>query len=230
MFALCGVMIIVGIVYIRNAPEPAPVDAVATVEAPRTELAAAVMPETKPADVPARDRSVSFGAGPDAELRTSVPKFTPHAPPTTSRAIAPTTTVTTMTPPPTISVTTTTTPLPTPTTTAPLTITLSAPPLITAPPVTGAPLTATPAARVYAHTDTGIASWFNAPDATCAHRTLPFGTMVKVTRPATGAVAICRVDDRGPTVATGRLIDLSMDTFAKLAAPSTGLIDVDIEW
>ena len=69
--------------------------------------------------------------------------------------------------------------------------------------------------KLYAHNDAGIASWFNAPDNTCAHRTLPFGTMVKVTRRANGAVAFCKVNDRGPTVATGRLIDLSMDTFAE---------------
>ena len=80
------------------------------------------------------------------------------------------------------------------------------------------------------HNDAGVASWFNAPDRTCAHRTLPFGTMVTVTRPATGAVTSCKVDDRGPTVETGRLIDLSMDTFAALAPTSSGLIDVTIAW
>jgi rare lipoprotein A (peptidoglycan hydrolase) len=31
-------------------------------------------------------------------------------------------------------------------------------------------------------------------------------------------------------VETGRLIDLSMDTFAALASTSSGLIDVTIEW
>jgi rare lipoprotein A len=85
-------------------------------------------------------------------------------------------------------------------------------------------------AKLYGHNDAGVASWFNAPDDTCAHRTLPFGTMVKVTRPRNGAVAFCRVNDRGPTVATGRIIDLSMDTFAQLASTDAGLIDVTIEW
>ena len=79
-------------------------------------------------------------------------------------------------------------------------------------------------------TDSGVASWFHAPDATCAHRTLPMGTMIKVTRIHNGASATCKVDDRGPTVATGRLIDLSLDTFEKLAAKEAGLIDVRIEW
>lgn len=78
--------------------------------------------------------------------------------------------------------------------------------------------------------DSGVASWFEAPDATCAHRTLPLGTIVKVTRSQGGASASCRVDDRGPTVETGRLIDLSGDTFEKLASKDAGLIDVRIEW
>jgi len=79
-------------------------------------------------------------------------------------------------------------------------------------------------------TDSGVASWFDAPAATCAHRTLPFGTMVKVTRIRNGASASCKVDDRGPTLETGRLIDLSLDTFEKLADSEAGLIDVRIEW
>ena len=78
--------------------------------------------------------------------------------------------------------------------------------------------------------DSGVASWFKAPDATCAHRTLPMGTMVKVVRVSNGASATCKVDDRGPTVETGRLIDLSLDTFEKLAHRDAGLIDVTIHW
>lgn len=84
-------------------------------------------------------------------------------------------------------------------------------------------------------TDSGVASWFHAPDGTCAHRSLPMGTMIKVTRiPSSGSVGgastTCKVNDRGPTVATGRLIDLSDDTFEKLASKEDGLIDVRIEW
>ncbi len=92
-----------------------------------------------------------------------------------------------------------------------------------APPVTAV-------ASAVTRTDSGIASWFGAPDGTCAHRTLPMGTIVKVTRIHNGAVATCKVDDRGPTLETGRLIDLSDDTFEKLAAKEAGLIDVRIEW
>ncbi len=76
----------------------------------------------------------------------------------------------------------------------------------------------------------GVASWFDAPAGTCAHRDLPLGTVVKVTRTSTGASTTCRVADRGPSPATNRVIDLSQDTFQKLASPDAGVIDVRIEW
>ena len=43
---------------------------------------------------------------------------------------------------------------------------------------------------------------------TAAHRTLPFGSRVKVTNPHTGRSVIVRINDRGPFV-KGRVIDLS---------------------
>jgi rare lipoprotein A len=43
---------------------------------------------------------------------------------------------------------------------------------------------------------------------TAAHRTLPFGTLLRVTNEATGASVVVRVNDRGPFVAD-RVIDLS---------------------
>jgi rare lipoprotein A (peptidoglycan hydrolase) len=43
---------------------------------------------------------------------------------------------------------------------------------------------------------------------TAAHRTLPFGSRVKVTNPNTGRSVIVRINDRGPFV-KGRVIDLS---------------------
>lgn len=76
----------------------------------------------------------------------------------------------------------------------------------------------------------GVASWFDAPAGTCAHRDLPLGTIVTVTRTSTGASTTCRVSDRGPSLATNRVIDLSQDTFAKLASPDAGVIEVRIEW
>lgn len=76
---------------------------------------------------------------------------------------------------------------------------------------------------------TGEASWYDAPDGTCAHRTLPFGTVLTVTNLANGAKVQCKVADRGPFV-EGRIIDLAKTTFDNLAPPSSGVIDVRIEW
>ena len=43
---------------------------------------------------------------------------------------------------------------------------------------------------------------------TAAHRSLPFGTMVKVTNTRTGRSVVVRINDRGPFV-RGRVIDLT---------------------
>jgi rare lipoprotein A len=43
---------------------------------------------------------------------------------------------------------------------------------------------------------------------TAAHRTLPFGTMVKVTNRRTGHSVVVRINDRGPFV-RGRVIDVT---------------------
>ena len=49
---------------------------------------------------------------------------------------------------------------------------------------------------------------FNTQDLTAAHRTLPFGTKVRVTNTRTGQSVVVRINDRGP-YAHGRVIDLS---------------------
>jgi len=77
---------------------------------------------------------------------------------------------------------------------------------------------------------TGKASWYDeAPPGTCAHRTLPFGTIVTITDLATGKTAQCKVEDRGPFV-DGYIIDLSKDVFSQLAPLSQGVIEVRIDW
>ena len=53
---------------------------------------------------------------------------------------------------------------------------------------------------------------------TAAHKTLPFGTRVRVTNPATGKSVVVRINDRGP-YARGREIDVS-----RAAAIQLGLI------
>ena len=127
------------------------------------------------------------------------------------------------------STTTVATSPPTPTTVRPV------PPSTTAVPTTVAvvlPIVGpvTPAQKPFgSHSARGVASWFNAPDGTCAHVTIPKGTVVRVTRLQNGAVTTCIVNDWGPAD-TSRIIDLSMDTFEKLASAEAGLIDVLIEW
>jgi rare lipoprotein A (peptidoglycan hydrolase) len=87
-----------------------------------------------------------------------------------------------------------------------------------------------PALNALSGSDDGIASWFYAPPGTCAHRDLPLGTVVTITRLATGASTTCRVADRGPTLATRRVIDLSPDVFDKLASRDAGVIEVLLSW
>jgi len=135
-------------------------------------------------------------------------------PPTTSAASRPTTTV-----PP----TSTTTSVAGPTTTGPPSTPPSTTPLT---PLTTLLQRIVPVAAAVL----GQASWFDAPVGTCAHRDLPLGTMVKVTRTASGVSTTCRVADRGPTLATNRVIDLSLDTFEKLASSDAGVIEVRLEW
>jgi len=60
--------------------------------------------------------------------------------------------------------------------------------------------------------------WFNPNAMTAAHKTLPFGTRVRVTNVRNGRSAVVTINDRGPYVA-GRVIDLS-----KAAAGAVGMI------
>lgn len=50
---------------------------------------------------------------------------------------------------------------------------------------------------------------------TAAHRTLPFGTKVKVTNKINGKSVVVRINDRGPFI-KGRIIDVSKAAAAKL--------------
>jgi rare lipoprotein A len=64
---------------------------------------------------------------------------------------------------------------------------------------------------------------FNTYAMTAAHRTLPFGTRLRVTHG--GRSVIVRINDRGPYV-DGRSLDLSYAAFKALASPSRGHIEV----
>lgn len=63
---------------------------------------------------------------------------------------------------------------------------------------------------------------------TCAHLSLPFGTLVKVTNLSNGKTVITRVNDRGPFV-PNRIIDLSHSAATKLDFVKAGIADVKIE-
>jgi rare lipoprotein A len=63
---------------------------------------------------------------------------------------------------------------------------------------------------------------------TAAHKTLPLGTVVKVTRPENGKSVEVRVNDRGPFVA-GRVIDLSRAAAKVLGLGGEGLARVRLE-
>jgi len=63
---------------------------------------------------------------------------------------------------------------------------------------------------------------------TCAHRTLPFGTILKVTCPSTERVVYVKVNDRGPFVSR-RIIDLSWEAAKQLNIVSLGIAPVIIE-
>ncbi|MBL6449887.1 septal ring lytic transglycosylase RlpA family protein [Fulvivirga sp. 29W222] len=63
---------------------------------------------------------------------------------------------------------------------------------------------------------------------TAAHRTLPFGTMVKVINLANSKSVTVRVNDRGPFI-KGRIIDLSKSAAQKLDFIRQGTTNVKIE-
>ncbi len=63
---------------------------------------------------------------------------------------------------------------------------------------------------------------------TCAHRTLPYGTMLKVTNRKNSKAVIVKVNDRGP-FAKGRIVDLSFKAASKIDMIKDGLADVEIE-
>jgi hypothetical protein len=113
--------------------------------------------------------------------------------------------------------TTTSPPRPAPTTTAP------APP---PPPPTTAPPPPPPAP---AHSETGEASWYRGPDGECAHNRAPIGSVIRVTNLDNGRSTTCRVAGRGPYGA-GRIVDLTLSTFARVADPDAGVFHARVEW
>ena len=103
-----------------------------------------------------------------------------------------------------------------------------------------APSTVKPPKR---YVEEGIASWygkkyhgrttangerFDMRALTAAHRTLPFGTVVKVTNLENGRTVEVRINDRGPFV-KGRVIDLAKGAAKKLDMIQAGVVRVRLE-
>ncbi len=93
------------------------------------------------------------------------------------------------------------------------------------------------------NTQRGMASWYgddfhgkktsnkeiyNMHAMTAAHKTLPFGTHVRVTNLTNGKSVVVRINDRGPFV-KGRIIDLSYAAAQKLGMAETGVAPVVIK-
>jgi rare lipoprotein A len=92
-------------------------------------------------------------------------------------------------------------------------------------------------------TEVGRASWYGPPydkrrgsngeiynmhAMTAAHRTLPLGSVVRVTNLSTGQHALVRITDRGPFI-PGRILDLSLAAAKKLDVYLPGVAQVKIE-
>ncbi len=62
----------------------------------------------------------------------------------------------------------------------------------------------------------------------CAHKSYPFGTLLKVTNLRNGEEVIVKVNDRGPFV-KGRIIDLSFGAAKKIGIIAAGIVEVKVE-
>ena len=92
---------------------------------------------------------------------------------------------------------------------------------------------------VRADTSTGVASYywqgrstasgerFNPTGMTAAHRSLPFGTKVRVTNLHNGRSVVVRINDRGPFI-RGRIIDVSRGAASELGFVKNGITKVKL--
>ena len=82
--------------------------------------------------------------------------------------------------------------------------------------------------RKFAGRKTASGERFNPNAMTMAHKTLPFGTLVKVTNVKNGKHVTVRVNDRGPTTAD-RIGDLTTAAARKIRMTHAGVIDAKLE-
>ena len=69
---------------------------------------------------------------------------------------------------------------------------------------------------------------FNMHELTAAHKSLPFGSMVRVTNLSNGKMVLVRINDRGPYI-KGRIIDLSLEAAKEIDLLQKGVTKVRIE-
>jgi peptidoglycan lytic transglycosylase len=80
--------------------------------------------------------------------------------------------------------------------------------------------------------ETGLASYYSygnrgaRGELTCAHRTRPFGSVVRVSY--SGHSIHCRIADRGPYI-HGRIIDLSLAAARALGMMQSGVVRVSVD-
>lgn len=95
-----------------------------------------------------------------------------------------------------------------------------------------------------AQPEIGIASWYSVKcnggthtasgqklhnySNTAAHKTLPFGTKVKVTNLRNGKSEIVKINNRGPFI-KGRIIDVTIGVAEKLGFKKNGIVKVKVE-
>lgn len=93
------------------------------------------------------------------------------------------------------------------------------------------------------YSEVGVASWYGPPynnrrgangkiydqnDVSAAHRTLPLGSLIRVTNLANGKSAMMRVTDRGPFV-PGRILDVSLGAAKELGMWRSGTARVRVD-
>jgi len=123
----------------------------------------------------------------------------------------------------------------------PATVSASIPPPGARPPASK-PAAAPPARAPVVHGEEGLASWYGRPfhgrstasgevynmyGISAAHRTLPFGTQVRVHNLENGESIVARINDRGPFV-EGRIIDLSYAAAQVIHMPGTALVRLEV--
>jgi rare lipoprotein A len=82
-------------------------------------------------------------------------------------------------------------------------------------------------ASVYSGERTANGEYARASGLTAAHRSLPFGTMVRVTNHSNGRTVMVRINDRGPFV-KGRIIDLTPAAARAIGMDGLANVSVDV--